>query len=300
MTRLPPITDLRKLAHFVAVAEELNFTRAAERLQLAQQALSTSIQRLERELGVTLLERSTRQVALTPAGRVLLAEAPGLLAAAEGAWARTRIAGRAAGEPLLRVGHTPALSGEEVMALLEPIRRDHADLTVTVTQRWPDDLPELLRKGTLDLGLGRWLAPTEGVAARVLDGHGQELRVALHRDDPFADRERLPLTALAGHLLIIWAPPERSGYARRLTELCRAAGFAPRTRVSAMHGAPPVTHVQGPGEFAFVTAPPGPAAGERVRVVALDERPAAPLSALVPAVAPSALPEPLLGAGDDG
>ncbi|MGX6446903.1 LysR family transcriptional regulator, partial [Patulibacter sp. S7RM1-6] len=65
--------DLRKLDHFVAVAEERNFTRAAERLHLTQQALSHSVRQLERELGVALLERTTRHVAPTDAGRVLLA-----------------------------------------------------------------------------------------------------------------------------------------------------------------------------------------------------------------------------------
>ncbi|EHN11800.1 LysR-family transcriptional regulator [Patulibacter medicamentivorans] len=302
MPPLPPTADLRKLAYFVAVAEELNFTRAAERLQLAQQALSTAIQRLERELGVALFERSTRHVSLTAAGRVLLSEAPGLLAAAEGAWTRTRIAGRSTEHPVLRVGHTPALSGEEVMALLEPVRRVHPDLAVTVTQRWPADLPGLLRRGELDLGLGRRLAAADGVASHALSGGDHELRVALAGDDPLADRDQLALAALAGHVLIIWADPERSGYARSLIDLCRSAGFEPRTRISAMHGAPPVTHVQGPGEFAFVTAPAGATTGDRVRVVSLRERPGAPLTALVPAGEPSGLLAPMLaraGAGTD-
>jgi LysR family transcriptional regulator, benzoate and cis,cis-muconate-responsive activator of ben and cat genes len=89
--------DLRKLTHFVALAEELNFTRAAERLGIAQQALSASIRRLEAELDVFLFVRSTRQVALTEAGGTLLDESRVLLAASRGALTRVREAASAVG-----------------------------------------------------------------------------------------------------------------------------------------------------------------------------------------------------------
>ena len=80
--------ELRHLRAFVAVAETRNFTRAAERLHLAQQAVSKSVSQLERELGVTLLERTTREVRLTAAGRDLAEEGAAILAAADAAFAR--------------------------------------------------------------------------------------------------------------------------------------------------------------------------------------------------------------------
>src|SRR6201996_2183325 len=79
--------ELRHLAHFVAVAEERNFTRAAQRLHLVQSALSVSVRSLERELGATLFERTTREVRLTDAGRILLPEARRTLDAADSAQA---------------------------------------------------------------------------------------------------------------------------------------------------------------------------------------------------------------------
>src|ERR1700754_2777264 len=80
--------DLRQLRYFVAVAEELHFSRAAVRLSLAQSALSGQMRQLEREIGGPLLVRSTRRVELTPAGSALLDDAREILAAADGAFER--------------------------------------------------------------------------------------------------------------------------------------------------------------------------------------------------------------------
>src|SRR3954470_1432893 len=100
--------ELRQLRTFVAVAEELSFTRAAQRLHLAQQAVSKSVAQLERDLGVELLERTSREVRLTSAGQALLADAADVIGAADAAFARARDHGRGlAGS--LNVGHTAAV-----------------------------------------------------------------------------------------------------------------------------------------------------------------------------------------------
>src|SRR3954451_18708853 len=94
--------EVRQLRYFVAVAEELHFGRAAERLGMAQPPLSRAIREMERQLGVRLLERTTRQVALTPAGEVMLRDARTALDAVAAAARRARHAGLSA--PALRLG----------------------------------------------------------------------------------------------------------------------------------------------------------------------------------------------------
>ena len=85
--------EVRQLRYFLAVAEELNFTRAAERLQIAQPALSAQIRQLEAQLGVRLLERTTRSVTLTDAGRAIPEQGPGALASLSRVWEAARRAG---------------------------------------------------------------------------------------------------------------------------------------------------------------------------------------------------------------
>ena len=152
--------DLRKVAHFVAVAEERSMTRAAARLHLSQQALSMSMRALERELGVPLLDRSRRGVVLLASGEALYADAVPLLAAATAAVGRARRADR--GEPeLLRIGHTPAVTGIEVTEMLAGAPAHGA--SVQVVALLSDELDERLRDRSVDVGLSRATAPATAV-----------------------------------------------------------------------------------------------------------------------------------------
>jgi len=111
--------ETRELRYFVAVAEELHFGRAAERLGIAQPPLSRAIQRLERRLGVTLLERSSRGVNLTEAGSALLREGAAALDAVAAAERRTRRAGAANGTPTLVLVTKAGASAELLAKLLD-------------------------------------------------------------------------------------------------------------------------------------------------------------------------------------
>lgn len=122
--------ELRHLRSFVAVAEELNFTRAAKRLFIAQQALSTQIRQLEDRIGAKLLDRTTRSVSLTAAGEVLLAQARLLLAEADTVVAATRAAG--VERRTLTIGFVAAVNHPEMSHALDRFAERHPDVEVMI------------------------------------------------------------------------------------------------------------------------------------------------------------------------
>ncbi|AXB48330.1 LysR substrate-binding domain-containing protein [Amycolatopsis albispora] len=271
--------DLYKLNHFVAVAEEGSFTRAAARLHLSQQALSTSVRTLEREIGVALLERGATGVTVLPAGQALIDDARVLHGVAASAVQRARRIGR--GEPeRLRIGHTPAVTGDEVISLLRRAQAAHPGLVTDVNQRYPAELTAQLLDGELDLGLGRALTPAHGLVRTTLIR--QRLRVAVGAGHPLAGQREVELADLADEEITVWGQPGRSGYTDLLLNLCRDAGFEPRVRRNPIQGTPPVTAVLETDGIAFVTASPGPAAGDAVRVLELRPPVHVPLQALWP------------------
>ena len=148
------VPELRQPRTFVAVAEERNFTRAAERLHLAQQAVSKSVRQLERELGVELLERTTREVRLTPAGAALLTAGRETLAAADAAFARAREVGTAlAGK--VRIGATPAVGAAVLGEVVDVLRDGAPELSVAALELRPGEISRSLRDRDVDLVLAR-------------------------------------------------------------------------------------------------------------------------------------------------
>ncbi|WP_367124963.1 LysR family transcriptional regulator [Streptomyces phytohabitans] len=279
--------DLNKLGHLVAVAEEGSLTRAAARLHLSQQALSTSVRVLEREVGVPLLARDSGGVTVLPAGAALLEDARVLLGMSRTALRRARQLGRG-GTRTLRVGHTPAVTGDELVALLAPSAAGDADsdadpdraaaLTPEIHQRYPAELTAALLAADLDVGLCRGMAPAYGLARTTL--RHQRLHLAVASDHPLAARDTVALSALADETFMVWGTPGRSDYTDLLLDHCRNAGFEPRAERTTRQGTPPVTAVVGTRHLAFVTTPPGPAAGGGARVLALEPPVHAPLHAL--------------------
>ncbi|MDT0614699.1 LysR family transcriptional regulator [Streptomyces lancefieldiae] len=183
--------ESRPLRYFVAVAEELNFARAAERLGISPPPLSRAIRRLEAELGVTLFERTTHSVTRTPAGDVLLAEARVVLDALEAAGRRTR---RAAAEPKLVL----AVKADGDAGLLEPILTRYAaepgSVPVAVRLCGWQEQPRLLRGGEADVALVH--APFDG-AGLDTETLAVEPRVAvLASNHPLASRDRMELADL--------------------------------------------------------------------------------------------------------
>lgn len=182
--------ETRELRYFLAVAEELHFGRAAQRLMMAQPPLSRAIQQLERRLGVVLLQRSARSVTLTAAGEVLLQEARIALEAVEAAEFRTRRAG-APRRALVLAAKAGASS-----ALLSKILDAHAcapnAVEVEVTLVGPGQPESLLRSGRADVAvLQRPYDDTTGLSTA--DLHTEQQVLVLPVDHPLADRAPLSL-----------------------------------------------------------------------------------------------------------
>ena len=264
MTR--PYPDLRRLQHFLAVADAGGFTRAADELHLSQQALSSSIRQLEKELGATLFDRDGRRVTLTPAGRQLHSDARTLLAAARTVADHVQRAASAARENYV-VGHTPALSGIEAYALLEPVIDAFDDVSFTFRQMFPDQLSPALIDGSIQLALRRGVVPDRDLATAVLGYH--PVRVAVLSTHPLARRDTVDLTDLTHERIALWAPPGASYYSDLLLGACRRAGFEPDYVVSRVQGAATVAAPLTTGAVAFVTHPVGPVMDGRVTVVDL-------------------------------
>ncbi|MFG2264116.1 LysR family transcriptional regulator [Streptomyces sp. NPDC048720] len=142
--------ELRHLQHFVAVAEDQHFTRAAERLMVSQSGLSASIRALERELRAPLFVRTTRRVTLTEAGRALLVEAERILAQVRSAHeAVAAVQGVLRGT--LALGTEQCIAGVHVAGLLAAFRRRHPDVEIRLRQSGSGALAEEVAAGRLDL-----------------------------------------------------------------------------------------------------------------------------------------------------
>lgn len=269
--------DLRKLDQLIAVAEEGSFTRAAARLHLSQQALSTSIRALEREVGVPLLERESSGISVLPSGQALIEDARVLDGIVGAAVRRARRIGRGETEPL-RIGHTPAVTGEEIAMLLRARVTEQTMRHTEVSQGYPVPLLERLRETELDLVLCRGMSAPHGLTRGTLTE--QRLSLAVSAEHHLAERAFVELSELAGEHILVWGKPGESGYTDLLLEHCRRAGFEPVYSRSPMQGTPPVTAVIGTREVAFVTAPPGPAAGGWTRVIELRPAIHTPLHAI--------------------
>jgi DNA-binding transcriptional LysR family regulator len=124
------VTDLRRLQYFIAVARERNFTRAAERLHVAQPALSRQVRLLEEELGVELLHRTTHEFELTEAGEFLLERGPVLLGAADELWRTVRTYGTGERGGVL-IGYGGSASYETAPRLLQALTERYPGIAVT-------------------------------------------------------------------------------------------------------------------------------------------------------------------------
>ncbi|MER7442331.1 LysR family transcriptional regulator [Micromonospora avicenniae] len=215
---------LRHLRHFVLVARELHFGRAAELLGMAQPPLSQSIQRLERELAVELFDRSRRQVRLTTAGELLLGEAEEFLAA-EGRLRNLMRQVRAGALGVLRAGVPPDTPAVRLHALLDRLADRAPGLDVELHELTSGEQLRMLAERRLDVGLVHHPIEAEGLRSGApVD---VPLGVLLPRTSPLARQREVELAALTGLNLVTAPRATAPGWHDHLLEVCRRHGFEP-------------------------------------------------------------------------
>lgn len=218
--------ELRHLRYFIAVAEELHFSKAAEKLHIAQPPLSQQIQQLEAELGVELFQRKTkRQVQLTDAGRLFLQEAYQLLAQLELAIQMTRRVGR--GEVgQLRVGFISSVTYDVLPAILRQFRERFPDVELVLLELTTIEQEQALRENRIEVGFVH--PPLEDDTLSWECIQQQPLIVALPESHPLAKQERVKVSQLAEEFFILFPRQKGLGLYDRIITFCQQADFTPK------------------------------------------------------------------------
>ncbi len=214
--------ELRHLRAFVAVAEELHFSRAARRLHLVQQSLSAQIRQLESELGVELLVRTTRRVELTEAGHVLLPHARAVLDAVTTACTETRRVGTGeAGR--LAIAYTPTVAAETLPRVVDELHRCYPGLHLQMVETWQADGVAAVAAGRFDVGLARCPVGLGELEHAVL--REEPMGIVLGASHPLTTSARVAVADLAHTTLTIWPRALSPGFFDLVVGFFRAHGF---------------------------------------------------------------------------
>ncbi|HVE62292.1 MAG TPA: LysR family transcriptional regulator, partial [Mycobacteriales bacterium] len=220
--------ELRHLHYFLAVAEERHFGRAAERLHMAQPPLSHAVKQLEGELGVTLFERTTRRVELTPAAELFLQRVRGILAAVESA--KTDVARAEAGVlGRIALGFTGSVTYELLPRLSRVLREELPDVELELFGEMltPRSVAGLV-DGSLDLAFLRPPVRQAGLAVHVI--RREPLIAVLPEQHALARSQTVPLGGLAEEPFVFYPSHFRSVVHDAVLNACRNAGFEPRQK----------------------------------------------------------------------
>ncbi len=219
--------ELRQLRYFVAVAEELHFGRAAKRLAISQPPLSFNIARLEESLGYALLRRSTREVELTPAGRVFYREACRILGLAEQAQVLGQRAAR--GElGSLRIGFVGAALLSPIAGVLRRFELERPGVLLTVKELNSFEQVDALQREQVDFGIMHPRAIPPGLCSQVL--YQEPFVCALPAGHALAGQKQVQLKALKDEAFVLFPRHFSPEYHDRIIAMCVAAGFTPYIR----------------------------------------------------------------------
>ena len=233
MSDSPSRVGFRHLRQFVAVSEQLHFGRAAARMGIAQSPLSRSIRRLERALGLQLLERNRQHVALTSAGAVLLEEARRILVRVEQAHRRTlQVAG--AHRSGLVIGFIPPAMLTLLPPVLRTFRQRWPGIHVSLEERHERQQIEALLDGYQDVGvLSRPRNPVAGLETKLVER--THSAIAISAKHPLARKGSLRLSDLKSEPFVAIDPDVNPDAYTGLQAVCRSAGFVPNIVEHATH-----------------------------------------------------------------
>ena len=246
------MAELRQFRQYIAVAEELSFRRAAERLHMAQPPLTTAIKRLEEEIGATLIERSNRVTRLTEAGCLFLDEARRAVEQAERAM---RVAQRAGAglTGLLRVTFAPSAAREVLSPILRAFRQNYPDVQIELTEAMTAQQLEALHTNRADIG---FVVPPLHDAPQItcIAICRNQMVAVLPKDHPLARAKSLTLSDLASEPWILFPERHAPGLHRRIYAACAEAGFTPKIGQEALQMETIVGLVAGGMGVALVSA----------------------------------------------
>jgi DNA-binding transcriptional LysR family regulator len=214
--------ELRQLRYFVTLSEELHFGRAAAREHIAPSALSQQLQRLERALGVLLVDRDNRQVALTPAGARFLIEVREILDHVDRAVCVAQ--GLATAAPTLRVGVLDE-AYDAIRPVLRAVQTEHPELEVHQVQAGVPEQCRMLADGRLDLGVGRACVGALTIASELF--RLDPLGVMVSAGHSIARLSSVPVTTLRHETLLLADEERAPEFHEFVAEVCRSAGFFP-------------------------------------------------------------------------
>ena len=224
--------DLRRIRHFVTLAETLNFHRAAERLHMAQPPLTVSIQKLEAELGTKLFLRESTGVSLTPSGRAVLIEAKKLLFHGNQLCESAQSALDGTGGTL-QIGFVGSATYGMLQKLLPLFRAEYPGIELILREATSVAIMQQLEDNALDIGLVRvpLLQPSKATLVQL---ERDEYIAALPRGNALTEKVQLQLSDLADQSFVMYAPTHAAGLHSTAMLACQQAGFIPRVTQQAV------------------------------------------------------------------
>jgi DNA-binding transcriptional LysR family regulator len=262
--------EFRQMRYIVVVVRERNFTRAAEQLHVAQQALSQQVRAVEEMLGVQLFDRAARPRKPTPVGEVFVQEAKRALSAARRVQERTAAAAR--GElGTLRLAYTFALAYETLPVLLAAFAEDAPQVKVTYREMFGADMVSQLREDRLDLALTPRFELEDDFGHEAI--RRERFVVALSARHPLASAEQIDLAQLRDEVFEGWPLAVSPGYHAAVITACHAAGFEPIVDDSST-GSTAWNNIAAGRGVALVVASAGPQVRSGIALVPLGFPPA--------------------------